>query len=64
VAAGLGVDLAVPIHFDLMRGNTGRPEAFVRAMRRHHPRASVWVPSIGTGIVWAGRASEQGAAPI
>ena len=43
-ARDLSVALAIPMHFDAIRGNTGRPDAFVRAMRRHHPTASVWVP--------------------
>jgi L-ascorbate metabolism protein UlaG (beta-lactamase superfamily) len=55
-ARDLAVALAIPIHFDTIRGNTGRPDAFVRAMRRHHPAASVWVPGIGAGMVWPGPA--------
>ncbi len=52
LARDLDVALAVPIHFDAMRGNQGRPEDFVEAMRRHHPSASVWVPSAGARAVW------------
>lgn len=54
MARDLSVALAIPMHFDAIRGNEGRPEAFVRAMRRHHPGASVWVPGIGAGLVWPG----------
>jgi L-ascorbate 6-phosphate lactonase len=54
VARDLSVTQAIPIHFDVVRGNTGRPEAFVAAMRRRHPAASVWVPGLGGGIVWPG----------
>ena len=63
-ARDLAVALAIPIHFDTIRGNTGRPDAFVRAMRRHHPAASVWVPGIGAGLVWpspAGSLAKRGA---
>ena len=52
VARDLSVALAIPIHFDTIRGNTGRPDAFVRAMRRHRPAASVWVPGYAAGMVW------------
>ncbi len=61
VARDLGVALAIPMHFDGIRGNEGRPEAFVRAMRRRHPAASVWVPGPGAGCLWpAGRAGRSG----
>lgn len=56
-ARDLAVTLAIPMHFDAIRGNTGRPDAFVRAMRRHHPTASVWVPGSGAGLVWPARAA-------
>jgi L-ascorbate 6-phosphate lactonase len=52
VARELSVALAIPMHFDTIRGNLGRPEAFVRAMRRQHPTASVWVPALGAALVW------------
>ena len=55
VARDLGVSLAIPIHFDGMRGNEGPPEAFVQAMRSHHPAASVWVPGTGAGLAWPTR---------
>ena len=55
-ARDLSVALAIPMHFDAIRGNTGRPDAFVRAMRRRHPTASVWVPGSGAGLVWPARA--------
>ncbi len=52
LARDVGVALAIPMHFDTIRGNVGRPDAFVRAMRKHHPSASVWVPGTGAGFVW------------
>jgi len=52
VAAQIGVAVAVPMHFDGIRGNEGRPEAFVRAMRERCPTASVWVPGTGGALVW------------
>ncbi|HLO35568.1 MAG TPA: MBL fold metallo-hydrolase, partial [Candidatus Deferrimicrobium sp.] len=55
MARDLSVALAVPMHFDTIRGNVGRPDAFVRAMRRRHPTASVWVPGTGAGFVWPSR---------
>jgi L-ascorbate metabolism protein UlaG (beta-lactamase superfamily) len=54
LARDVGVALAIPMHFDTIRGNTGEPDAFVRAIRRHHPRASVWVPVHGSAFVWPG----------
>jgi L-ascorbate 6-phosphate lactonase len=55
LARDLSVALAIPMHFDTIRGNEGEPDAFVRAMRRHHPTASVWVPGLGAGLVWPSR---------
>jgi L-ascorbate metabolism protein UlaG (beta-lactamase superfamily) len=52
VARDLSVALAIPMHFDTIRGNEGRADAFVRAMRRRHPGASVWVPVTGAAFVW------------
>lgn len=55
MARDLSVALAIPMHFDAIRGNEGRPDAFVRAMRRHHPSGSVWIPGTGAGFVWPAR---------
>ncbi len=63
VARDLGVRLAIPMHFDAIRGNTGRPDLFVRAMRRQHPTASVWVPAIGGGLAWPRRGSASDPRP-
>jgi L-ascorbate metabolism protein UlaG (beta-lactamase superfamily) len=52
LAAQLSVALAIPMHFDTIRGNLGHPDAFVRAMRERHPMASVWVPGSGAALVW------------
>jgi L-ascorbate metabolism protein UlaG (beta-lactamase superfamily) len=62
VARDLSVALAIPMHFDAIRGNEGRPDAFVRAMRRRHPGASVWVPGTGAGFVWPARGGSWQAA--
>jgi L-ascorbate metabolism protein UlaG (beta-lactamase superfamily) len=63
MARDLAVTLAIPMHFDAIRGNEGRPDAFVRAMRRRHPTASVWVPGVGAAMVWpSGAASWHAAA--
>jgi L-ascorbate metabolism protein UlaG (beta-lactamase superfamily) len=52
LAHELSVALAIPMHFDVIRGNLGQPDAFVRAMRERHPMASVWIPGIGAALVW------------
>jgi L-ascorbate metabolism protein UlaG (beta-lactamase superfamily) len=52
LAHELSVTLAIPMHFDVIRGNLGQPDAFVRAMRECHPMASVWVPGIGAAFIW------------
>jgi len=52
LARDLSVALAIPMHFDTIRGNEGRPDDFVAAMRRQHPTAAVWVPTLGAGIDW------------
>lgn len=62
VARELSVALAIPMHFDAIRGNVGRPDAFVRAMRRRHPTGSVWVPGTGAGFVWPARGGSWRAA--
>jgi L-ascorbate metabolism protein UlaG (beta-lactamase superfamily) len=62
VARDLSVALAIPMHFDAIRGNEGRPDAFVRAMRRRHPSGSVWVPGTGAGFVWPARGGSWRAA--
>jgi L-ascorbate metabolism protein UlaG (beta-lactamase superfamily) len=62
VARDLTAALAVPMHFDAIRGNIGRPDAFVRAMRRRHPSGSVWVPGTGAGLVWPARGGSWHAA--
>jgi L-ascorbate metabolism protein UlaG (beta-lactamase superfamily) len=62
MARDLSVALAIPMHFDTIRGNVGRPDAFVRAMRRHHPTASVWVPGRGAAFVWPSREASRQAA--
>jgi L-ascorbate metabolism protein UlaG (beta-lactamase superfamily) len=63
LARDLSVGLAIPMHFDAIRGNEGEPDAFVRAMRRRHPTAAVWVPGSGAAFVWpAGETCSQTAA--
>lgn len=62
LARDLSVTLAIPMHFDGIRGNEGRPDAFVHAMRRRHPTASVWVPGVGAALVWPSRGASWRAA--
>ena len=62
MARDLSVALAVPMHFDAIRGNLGHPDAFVGAMRAHHPSGSVWVPGTGAGFVWPARGGSWHAA--
>jgi L-ascorbate 6-phosphate lactonase len=62
MARDLSVALAIPMHFDAIRGNVGRPDAFVRAMRRRHPAASVWVAGMGAAFVWPSRGASWQAA--
>jgi L-ascorbate metabolism protein UlaG (beta-lactamase superfamily) len=52
MARDLDVQLAVPIHFNGIRGNEGSPDVFVVALRRHHPAPSVWVPTAGGSVTW------------
>jgi len=54
-ARDLSVSLAIPIHFDTIRGNEGSPNAFVGAMRERCPSASVWVPGLGAALLWPSR---------
>jgi L-ascorbate 6-phosphate lactonase len=57
LARDVSVALAVPMHFDTIRGNEGRPGEFVRAMHELQPTASVWVPGLGAGLLWPAAAS-------
>lgn len=52
LAAALGVSLAVPMHHDLVKGNLGRPDAFVAALRSRHREVSAWVPGTSGALVW------------
>lgn len=52
LACEVSATLAIPIHFDVIHGNLGRPEAFLDAMRAHHPTGAVRVLANGTRLVW------------
>jgi L-ascorbate 6-phosphate lactonase len=62
LARDLSVAVAIPMHYDTIRGNEGEPDAFVRAMRMRHPTASVWMPGLGAAFVWPSRGAAWHAA--
>jgi L-ascorbate metabolism protein UlaG (beta-lactamase superfamily) len=45
LAARAGVDILVPMHYDMFEGNRGYPEHLVDVVRRDHPALSVIVPT-------------------
>lgn len=44
LAAAIGVDLVIPMHYDTVPGNTESPGIFVDYLRRVHPRVSTFLP--------------------
>lgn len=52
LALELGVRLAVPIHFDTIRGNEGSPGDFIAALSARDPRVAVFVPAAGVSLTW------------
>ena len=44
LAAAIGVDLVIPMHYDTVPGNTESPGIFIDYLRRIHPRVSAYLP--------------------
>jgi L-ascorbate 6-phosphate lactonase len=45
LAGRAGVDVAVPMHYDMFAVNLGDPGRFVSLLRRRHPSVSALVPA-------------------
>lgn len=51
LAAEVGARVTIPIHWDLIAGNTEDPEHFRRHAATHHPTVDVLVPTLGERVV-------------
>jgi len=52
LAAAIGVDLVIPMHYDTVPGNTESPGIFIDYLRRTHPRVSAHVPGESARFVY------------
>ena len=59
LAAAIGVDLLVPMHYDMFAANPGSPEKLVGLARRKHPELQVLVPSRARRFVYTSPAPER-----
>lgn len=50
LAAAVGVDLVVPMHYETVPGNTEDPGVFVAYLRRTHPAISTFLPGLGASF--------------
>lgn len=53
LAAAIGADLVIPMHYDTVPGNTESPGVFLDHLRRTHPRISACFPGAGGRVVHA-----------
>jgi len=52
LAAAIGVDLVIPMHYDSVPGNTESPGIFIDYLRRTHPRVSSHFPGESARFVY------------
>jgi L-ascorbate 6-phosphate lactonase len=52
LAAAIGADLLVPMHYDMFAANPGSPERLVELVRTHHPELQVLIPSRARRFVY------------
>jgi L-ascorbate 6-phosphate lactonase len=62
LAAAIGADLAVPMHYDMFASNPGSPERFVEVTRKEHPELQVLVASRARRFVYTNPAVQAPAA--
>ncbi len=55
LAGSIGLDTAVPMHYDAVPGNTASPVVFVDHLRRTHPHVSTLLPKVGVPFFYAAR---------
>lgn len=51
LAAAVGVDLVIPMHYDMFAANPGRPGVFVDYVRAQHPELACYLPAYGRRFV-------------
>jgi len=51
LAGDIGVDMAVPMHWDMFAGNSEDPHKFVDYMAVKHPHVKTWVGAAGERVV-------------
>jgi L-ascorbate metabolism protein UlaG (beta-lactamase superfamily) len=47
LAAAVGADVVIPMHYDMFAANLGRPGAFVDYVRAQHPELACYLPAHG-----------------
>jgi L-ascorbate metabolism protein UlaG (beta-lactamase superfamily) len=52
LAAAVGVDLLVPIHYDMFASNLGRPDALVDYVRDQYPDLACYLPAYGRRFIY------------
>jgi L-ascorbate 6-phosphate lactonase len=52
LAAAVGVDLLVPMHYDMFAANPGSPELLVELVTKEHPELQVLIPSRARRFVY------------
>jgi L-ascorbate 6-phosphate lactonase len=59
LAAAIGADLAVPMHYDMFAANPGSPERFVELARKEHPELQVLVLARARRFVYTNPAAAR-----
>jgi L-ascorbate metabolism protein UlaG (beta-lactamase superfamily) len=59
LAAAVGVDLLVPMHYDMFAWNPGSPERLVELARTRHPELQILVPSRARRFVYTNPATTR-----
>jgi L-ascorbate metabolism protein UlaG (beta-lactamase superfamily) len=59
LAAAIGVDLLVPMHYDMFAWNPGSPERLVELARTRHPELQILVPSRARRFVYTNPATTR-----
>jgi L-ascorbate 6-phosphate lactonase len=53
LAAAIGVDMLVPMHYDMFAPNLGRPGAMVDYVRKQYPDLACYLPAYGRRFIYA-----------
>jgi len=59
LAAAIGADLLVPMHYDMFAANPGSPERVVELARKRHPELQVLIASRARRFVYTNPAPDR-----